>query len=89
MKQIEKDVKDKVKKEIKKKVNKKFKKQKGAVMKFLVKVVAKLVWKVAVFGSVVSGIILLLNKFAPDVLDNLNQYLKELREDDQLRKYMS
>ncbi len=50
-------------------------------MKTLIKLIAKLVWKLLILAGAICGVAFLMNKFAPEVLDALTDWLKERRDD--------
>ena len=47
----------------------------------LIKFLFKMVFRLTFVVAAAAGILYLLNKFAPDVLDSFNDWLKEQRED--------
>ena len=64
--------------EIQKSVNKK---AGGTIMGKLIKFVFKLAFRLAFVAAAAAGALYALNKFAPDTLDSLMDWLKEQRED--------
>lgn len=53
----------------------------GSIIMRLIKFLFKMVFRLTFVVAAAAGILYLLNKFAPDVLDSFNDWLKEQRED--------
>ena len=50
-------------------------------MKTLLKLIFKLIWKLLLLAGAICGVAFLMNKFAPEVLDALTDWLKEQRDE--------
>ena len=68
------EAKNQIQKEVKKQVG-------GTAMKSLIKFLFKLIFRVALGLATTFGVLYALNKFAPDTLDSLVDWLKEQRDD--------
>ena len=53
----------------------------GTIMGRLIKFLFKMTFRLAFCAAIAAGAVYLLNKFAPDTLDSLTDWLKEQRED--------
>ena len=53
----------------------------GVAMKTLFKLIFKLIWKLTLLAGAICGVAYLMNKFTPDIMDSMIDWLKERRDD--------
>ncbi|MBO4396393.1 MAG: hypothetical protein J5819_08620 [Eubacterium sp.] len=53
----------------------------GKIMRTLIKLIFKLIWKLMILAGAICGVAYLMNKFTPEIMDALTDWLKERRDD--------